>query len=57
MLNIQHLIDDAKCFEVIRELRWPDEVRCPDCESGNDNLEGPAKRLTDYCAAQGYRVA
>lgn len=33
MLNIQHLIDDAKCFAVIRELRWPDGVNCPECLS------------------------
>jgi transposase-like protein len=33
MLNIQHLIDDAKCFAVIRELRWPDGVCCPNCSS------------------------
>ncbi len=22
VLNIQNLIDDAKCFETVRELRW-----------------------------------
>lgn len=27
MIDIQHLIDDVKCFEAIRELRWPDDVR------------------------------
>lgn len=37
MLNIQHLIDDAKCFEVVRELRWPDGVRCPECSSSAIN--------------------
>ncbi len=33
MLNIQDLIDDAKCFTVIRDLRWPDGVCCPACHS------------------------
>lgn len=40
MLNIQHLIDDAKCFEVIRRLRWSDGVRCPDCQSGDIHKRG-----------------
>lgn len=31
LLQIQHLIDDAKCFQTVRELRWPDGVRCPHC--------------------------
>ena len=31
MLNIQRLIDEAKCYEVLRELRWPEGVRCPKC--------------------------
>jgi len=26
MLNIQNLIDDAKCYETVRERRWPDAV-------------------------------
>ena len=25
-LNIHNLIDDAKCFEAVRNLRWPDKV-------------------------------
>src|SRR5271157_5305394 len=33
MLNIQRLMDAAKCYEVVRELRWPDGVRCPNCGS------------------------
>lgn len=31
MLNIQRLIDEAKCYEVVRELRWPEGIRCPKC--------------------------
>jgi transposase-like protein len=39
-VNIQQLIDDAKCFAVIRELRWPDGVRCPGCGSDRINKRG-----------------
>jgi len=40
MVNLQQLIDDAKCFGVVRELRWPDGVRCPDCGQQFDDLSG-----------------
>jgi transposase-like protein len=33
MINIQSLIDDAKCFATVRELRWPERVKCPTCGS------------------------
>lgn len=33
MLHIQNLIDDAKCFETVRQLRWPQGVTCPHCAS------------------------
>jgi transposase-like protein len=33
MLNIQRIVDDAKCYEVVRELRWPEGVQCPECGS------------------------
>jgi transposase-like protein len=33
MLSIQQLIDDAKCYDTVRQERWPDGVRCPHCES------------------------
>ena len=33
MVNIQHLIDDAKCCTAVRELRWPEGVCCPACNS------------------------
>ena len=31
MVNIQNLIDDAKCFETVRDLRWADGIVCPHC--------------------------
>src|SRR5919107_5924305 len=33
LVNLAALIDDAKCFGLIRQLRWPDGVRCPTCSS------------------------
>jgi transposase-like protein len=33
MVQIEQLIDDAKCYEVVRPLRWPDGVTCPQCGS------------------------
>jgi transposase-like protein len=33
MIYIRDLIDDAKCFQTVREMRWPDLVTCPHCSS------------------------
>lgn len=33
MLNLVNLLDDAKCYETVRQLRWPEGVRCPRCAS------------------------
>jgi transposase-like protein len=42
MSNIQlkHLIDDRKCYETIRQLRWPDGITCPHCSSGEIKKRG-----------------
>ena len=32
-LRIQNLVSNAQCYETVRALRWPEEVRCPHCES------------------------
>ena len=29
MINLQNLLDDIKGYETVRQLRWPDGVRCP----------------------------
>ena len=44
-LNIQGLIDDAKCYDMVRELRWSEGVECPHCHSehvvknGHDSVQ------------------
>lgn len=32
-VTILPLIDEAKCFQTVRELRWPEEVKCPHCQA------------------------
>ncbi len=44
MINIQRLIDDGRCFEIVRELRWLDGVRCLHCGSADVNKRGHDKR-------------
>ena len=34
LVNLSALLDDAKCFTLVRQHRWPDGVRCPGCNSG-----------------------
>jgi transposase-like protein len=49
-IAIQRLIEDAKCYEMVRELRWPEGVRCPHCETdqivknGHDSTEPHRQR-------------
>src|SRR5215212_6961693 len=33
LVNLSGLLDDAKCFALVRQLRWPEGVRCPGCGS------------------------
>jgi len=33
LVNLASLIDDAKCFALVRQQRWPEGVRCPGCGS------------------------
>ena len=31
LVNLSGLLDDAKCFALVRQFRWPERVRCPGC--------------------------
>src|SRR3954467_3790327 len=50
MINLTSLIDDAKCYELIRHHRWPDGVRCTACSStavirhGHDEIQRNRQR-------------
>src|SRR3982750_459632 len=34
LVNLSGLMDDAKCFALVRQHRWREGVRCPGCDSG-----------------------
>ena len=33
LINLSGLIDAAKCFALVHQHRWPEDVRCPVCDS------------------------
>ena len=35
IVNILGIVDDTKCSEVVRRLRWPEGVRFPHCDSAH----------------------
>ncbi len=35
LVNLSGLMDDAKCFALVRQHRWPEGVRCPACDSSS----------------------
>ncbi len=50
ILNIRAIIDEAKCFETVRGLRWPRGVRCVHCDAdavvkhGRDETQSERQR-------------
>src|SRR5918911_3016458 len=40
VVNLSSLIDDAKCYALVRQHRWPDGVRCPQCSSADVTRNG-----------------
>jgi transposase-like protein len=49
-VNIKKLIDEVQCYQTVRELRWPDGIICPSCQSkevikrGCDDTESARQR-------------
>lgn len=40
MLKIHELLDEAKCYAAIRQIRWPQGVRCVYCQSARCSKDG-----------------
>lgn len=54
MINLQNLLDDVRCYETVRQLRWPDGVRCPHCGAAVVTKQG---RDTTQPARQKYHCS
>jgi len=50
LVDLSGLMDDAKCFALVRQRRWPEGVRCPGCGSdavirdGHDDAQPDRQR-------------
>jgi transposase-like protein len=59
LIKLTTLLDEAKCYEVIRQLRWPDGVVCLQCRgtgvvrNGHDDRERDRQRY--LCKTCRYR--
>lgn len=40
MLALHSLLDDTKCYETVRQMRWPEGVCCPHCGSEAVSKQG-----------------
>jgi transposase-like protein len=40
LVNLSSLIDDAKCYALVRQHRWPEGVRCPRCDGTSVARDG-----------------
>jgi len=40
LVNLSALLDDAKCFALVRQHRWLESVCCPVCDSGTVTRDG-----------------
>src|SRR5215217_2383908 len=59
LVNLLSLIDDARCYELVRQHRWPEGVRCPHCGSARIARDGrddaQAQRQRYRCTGCGAR--
>ncbi len=46
-LTLLPLIDDQKCFQTVRELRWPEGIQRPHCASRQVTKRGFDDTHTD----------
>jgi transposase-like protein len=40
LVNLSSLLDDAKCYALVRQHRWPEGVRCPRCAGARVARDG-----------------
>jgi len=59
LVNLSGLMDDAKCFALERQHRWPENVCCPGCNSSSmirDGCDDTQPHRQRYLIAVGTRI-
>ncbi len=60
MMKFHDLLDNAKCYEQVRQMRWPDGVVCPRCQSpditrqGKDDTQPERQRYWCKCCRRRF---
>lgn len=49
IITIKQLVSEEQCYEAIRQLRWQETVRCPDCDSEHIIKRGYHNKQTARC--------
>src|SRR4051794_40613827 len=52
LVDLSGLMDDAKCFTLMRQRRWPEGVRCPGCGSDAVIRDGRDDYRCKACAGR-----
>lgn len=56
-VNIQNLVDDAYCYDTVREFCWPEGRMCPFCESRRVIRRGFANATNARIATSGLMIS
>jgi transposase-like protein len=60
LVNVASLIDDAQCFAMVRQHRWPAGIRCPECggdavvRNGHDDTQPHRQRYRCHACASRF---
>jgi len=58
VIHLPVLIEDAKCFQTVRQLLWPEGITCPHCSSRQmikDDKDGTQPHRQRYACSAGRR--
>lgn len=55
LITMHQLLDNSKCFETIRALRWSDGISCPHCGSNHIIKQGKDDTQTE-CQRYGCKI-
>ncbi len=49
IISIKQLVSEEQCYKTVRQLRWPEKIHCPHCDSENVIKRGHHSTQTARC--------